>query len=322
MHERFATVHVEKFLIRPNFSWGGKANSLKKEPFSRFRDVAKPLQRFVTVLFSAQHRAPRPGANGYLLNIMLAAVSLLTIVGLSACNTSPDARAILDTCIATHGGAAFQYSLIEFEFRGKNYSAERRGGYFKYKRVFRDTARWVVDILDNDGFTRTINGQPDSLPPEQRRRLANSLNSVIYFALLPFPLQDPAVRARYLGSVAIRGEPYHHLEVTFEPEGGGEDYQDVFHYWIHREHHTLDYFAYRFHVNGGGVRFRAASNPRVRNGIRLADYLNYKPPDEKIVLDSLPNFYQNDRLIPVSEVKLENLRVNLLEKNPRKRIPR
>ena len=231
-----------------------------------------------------------------------------------SCQEQINARKIVDACIAAHGGGAFQHSFIEFEFRGKHYSSERRNGHFKYKRVYRDSTRWIVDILDNHGFTRTINSETVALDDKTRNSLSNSLNSVMYFALLPFPLNDPAVKKQYLGGTIIHGQPYYQIKVTFQAEGGGDDFDDAFLYWIHKKKHTLDYFAYRYHVNGGGVRFREAVNPRVINGIRMTDYLNYKPTDETTALTLLDAQFEAGNLIKVSEIRLEALQINLLER--------
>ncbi len=88
---------------------------------------------------------------------------------------------------------------------------------------------------------------------------SNSVNSVAYFALLPFRLNDAAVNKRYIGTSEIKGEPYFEIEVTFQQKGGGKDHDDVFIYWIHQQHFTMDYLAYSFIVDGGGTRFRKRS---------------------------------------------------------------
>lgn len=86
----------------------------------------------------------------------------------------------------------------------------------------------------------------------------NSVNSVHYFAYLPQGLNDKAVQKELLGEVVLKGEPYYKVRVTFAQEGGGNDYEDVFIYWFHKQKFTMDYLAYEFHVDGGGMRFREA----------------------------------------------------------------
>ncbi|NIS49152.1 MAG: hypothetical protein GWN61_25160, partial [candidate division Zixibacteria bacterium] len=187
-------------------------------------------------------------------------------------------QAVIDQTIKVHGGDRYSASMIEFDFRDKHYTARREDGLFTYTRSFADSIGKIKDVLTNQRFKRTINGLKVQLRERDKRRYAASVNSVIYFALLPFPLNDPAVKKRYIGETPINGQPYHTIEITFRKEGGGQDYQDVFAYWIHKTDFTMDYLAYRFHDDGGGTRFRDAYNPRTINGIRFADYHNYQGP--------------------------------------------
>ena len=71
---------------------------------------------------------------------------------------------------------------------------------------------------------------------------SESLNSVIYFALLPYKLSDKAVKVSYKQDVSILGKDYFEIEVTFDVEGGGKDHDDKFYYWVDKERNTV----YRF----------------------------------------------------------------------------
>ena len=55
-----------------------------------------------------------------------------------------------------------------------------------------------------------------------------SVNSVHYFAVLPYGLDGKAVNKTYVNKVDIKGKSYHKIKVTFNEEGGGEDFEDVF----------------------------------------------------------------------------------------------
>ena len=167
------------------------------------------------------------------------------------------------------------------------------------------------DILENDGFHREVNGETVPLSEEWQGRYARSVNSVIYFALLPFPLNDSAVKKRYLGTEAIRGKSYHKIEVTFHQEKGGRDFDDVFIYWIHQEKHTMDYLAYEFHVDGGGLRFREAFNQRRVDGILFADFHNFKGDKSALAVSDLANAFVKGKLEKASEIVLENIKVEL-----------
>ncbi len=66
----------------------------------------------------------------------------------------------------------------------------------------------------------------------------------------------------------------------------------------------MDYLAY----SKFGNRFRAAYNIRVVNGIRFADYVNFKSgaliePD----LEDYDNLYENSELTELSKIELEDI---------------
>jgi hypothetical protein len=218
------------------------------------------------------------------------------------------AQAIVDQAIAAHGGARFEALEIAFDFRGRHYTATRDGGLYTYTRSFTDSTGKVEDVLNNEGFVRKVNGRAVSLPEERKAAFSRSVNSVIYFALLPFGLNDPAVQKTYLGEATVQQEPYYKIGVTFEKEGGGEDYDDEFVYWIHQQTHRVDYLAYSYQTEGGGIRFRAAFEPRVVAGLRFQQYINYEPPHEQVALTELDQLFEAGKLIELSRIQLENIR--------------
>ncbi|MEN0004759.1 MAG: DUF6503 family protein, partial [Bacteroidota bacterium] len=140
---------------------------------------------------------------------------------------------------------------------------------------------------------------------------SNSVNSVVYFALLPYFLNDGAVQKTYLGEAKLNQRWYHKIKVTFAQEGGGKDFEDEYIYWINKGGYTMDYLAYNYQVNGGGARFRAAYNFRVEKGIRFADYRNMKPLDGSMEVASFDALYEADQLKEVSRIETENVRVDL-----------
>ncbi|MCB0376061.1 MAG: hypothetical protein KDD04_09105 [Sinomicrobium sp.] len=90
---------------------------------------------------------------------------------------------------------------------------------------------------------------------------------------------------------------------------GGEDFEDVYLYWVDKESFTTDYLAYEFHVNGGGLRFREAYNVRTVGGIRFVDYYNFKPKDKNVILDDLDRLFDRGELELLSEIILEDISV-------------
>lgn len=238
-------------------------------------------------------------------------LSFLIIIILSSCEND-DSQQIIDRAIEAHGGKLFENVHIEFDFRNRHYTSHRRGGIYTYTREFRDSTGQVKDILTNNNFQREINGEPANITDERAKAFSNSVNSVIYFALLPYGLNDPAVRKKYVGETELNGKTYHVIQITFEEEGGGKDHEDVFLYWIEKETYTMDYLAYTYESDGGGIRFREALSRRKVDGILFQDYINYEPADKNTPLDKMESLYKNGELKKLSNIVVENISVKLL----------
>lgn len=222
-----------------------------------------------------------------------------------------DPQVIIDKAIATHGGNKFLQLQVAFDFRDKHYESIRQDGLYTYTRSFADTIGQVNDVLTNAKFTRTINGQVKDLPEERVKAFSASVNSVIYFALLPFGLNDQAVKKEYLGNTTIKAIPYHKIKVTFIQNGGGTDYQDEFLYLINQKSLTLDYLAYTYQTDGGGIRFRQAINPRKIGGILFQDYINFEPIGE-INFWEIEKEFEAGKLKELSRIELKNIRIKAL----------
>ena len=230
---------------------------------------------------------------------------LLGLFGISCRQPLPTdpAQRLIMQAVDAYGGDRYDRAHYEFVFRDKTYTFMNDGPRYRYTRT--DTLG-NKDVLDNDGISRTLNGTPVPLSEKQRSAYTESVNSVIYFATLPHKLQDSAVRATHAGTVTIKGEPYEVLDVRFVEAGGGTDFEDHFRYWIHANRHTVDYLAYDYRVNGGGVRFRSAYNPRTVGGIRFQDYVNYKAPTGTALAD-LPQLYESGALQELSRIETKQI---------------
>ncbi len=236
----------------------------------------------------------------------------VALIGLMACHSSPDPQRIIDAAIENHGGEAYQSVRISFDFRDRHYVIIHDGERFQYERHFSDSTGNIRDVLTNQGFQRYLNEQGITDTVKKAPAYARSVNSVAYFALLPYKLNDPAVKKAYLGEAVVNSRSYHMIEVTFQEEGGGEDHQDRFVYWIDTENLTMEYLAYRYYTDGGGLRFRAPYNIRTVGGIRFSDYENYRESDPEIPLEDYHLLYQEDYLKLLSRIELENIKVEPL----------
>ncbi|MCM4160774.1 deoxyribose-phosphate aldolase [Antarcticibacterium flavum] len=239
---------------------------------------------------------------------------LLSIILISSCQRQEEeitAQDVIDRTIERAGGERFKRATVEFRFRDHTYKSIRNGGEFHLERNRKDSIGHYRDILSNTGYQRFLNDSLLTVPDSMVVRYSSSVNSVHYFAHLPYGLNDRAVNKEMAGEAVIKGEPYYQLKITFQQEGGGADHHDEFMYWIHKKNYTIDYLAYKFQVNDGGIRFRAAYNPRVIGGLRFVDYKNYTIEDLETRLEELDELYEQGQLDMLSNIKTEILNVEV-----------
>lgn len=234
---------------------------------------------------------------------------LIFTVVFSSCTTFlTDPQKIIDKSIKAAGGDKYLKSTIEFDFRNRHYVAKRDGGSFSYERIFKDSMGTIRDIVSNKGHVREINSMIEVLPDSMSVKYTASTNSVIYFALLPYGLNDHSVQKKYLGDTMIENQIFYKVEITFTQEGGGEDFQDVFHYWINREDFTIGYLAYSFNENDEtSLRFRKAINPRKVTSIQFYDFINYKPKSNSVKMEELELLFTKGELEELSKIELQNI---------------
>ncbi len=224
--------------------------------------------------------------------------------------TVSEVARIINETIKVAGGPVFKKSKITFDFRGKTYASYRNNAGIEMSRLTIDTAKGKIkDIVLPNGFKRLINDEIVTVPDSMAVRYSNSVNSVHYFAYLPQGLNDKAVNKELLGEVTIKNIPYYKIKITFDQEGGGVDFDDIFVYWINKENYKIDYLAYEFHVDGGGVRLREAYNERYIGNLRFVNYNNYKPIDASSNVKDMDKAFEENNLKLLSKIELENINV-------------
>ena len=236
----------------------------------------------------------------------------LFLIGCTPSEKKITAQQVIDKTILFSGADKVGASEVSFKFRDKVYSATRKNGSFKLFRSFTKDSAAIVEVLTNDGYRRSINSQVVQVVDSMVPRYRNSINSVHYFSVLPFGLNDKAVQKKLLKPTTLMGKEYYKVEVTFSKNGGGEDFEDVYIYWIGKEDFLIDYLAYSYHTNGGGKRFRALNEACLKNGVRFVDYLNYKPLNSAVSLIDIDIEYESNQLKKVSEIILEDIKVKFL----------
>lgn len=245
-----------------------------------------------------------------LLSIILLTVA---IVSCKQRDTQLTAQAIVDEAIANSCNGNCDHATIDFTFRDRCYVSKRDGGNYQYERITTDSTGITHDILTNNGFLRYKNDTLVKVPDSMVTRYSNSINSVHYFAQLPYGLNAPAARKELVGEAIIKGEPYFEIGVNFVEERGGKDFEDEFVFWIHKENYTVDYFAYSYATDGGGIRFREAYNARIVKGIRFVDYNNFKPRSSEVALTDLDSLFEKGELDLLSKIETESVGVILVK---------
>ncbi|WP_396596184.1 DUF6503 family protein [Dokdonia sp. R86516] len=243
--------------------------------------------------------------------------AIIIVLFITSCSQkTPTAQEIVDKAIAASGGAQIEHASIHFKFRDFYYRATRNKGLRTLERCTDAECQVQQDVIKDDGeFVRFRESAPIPVADSMKNRYANSVNSVHYFSVLPYGLNDPAVRKKLVDEVTVKGESYYRIMVTFAQEGGGDDFQDEYMYWINKENYHVNYLAYNYQTSDGGTRFREAYNERIIEGIRFVDYRNYKPEEQFPALTTLDNLFENNKLNLLSKIELENITVTICPDN-------
>ena len=231
------------------------------------------------------------------MTLLYRSVFAVSVFLLLACQNSKglSAEALIEASVEAHGMNEFNKKSIEFQFRNYRYSQTHDKQGLIYTRR-KNTTPDILDLLHSkNGFQRTLVNEKVTLSDSIALIYSESLNSVLYFFRLPFNLKDPGAIKTLMDTEQINGKAYQKVGIHFTSENGGVDHQDTFRYWFDKEIQTLDYLAYQYHTNAGGVRFRVAINRRTIQGLVFQDYENYTAP-KNTPLDDLPKMYEDGKL--------------------------
>ncbi|MFT2008498.1 DUF6503 family protein [Pontibacter sp. 13R65] len=238
--------------------------------------------------------------------------AVLLVSLLCACDpTEPEVRQLVENTIRVHGQADYKGGVISFRSGEVLYRVLRHHDAFVYSRTFQDAnGQRVHDVVQNSGFSRTINEQEEKLSPELNIELAAAVSREIFLALLPYNLNNPSVQQKYEGNFELKGQEYHKVRFTLpaQREIAGEKLELIG--WFHKQQHTLDYVGFRPEKDGA-VQFWEAKNPRKIGGIRFQDYTAYSTTD-RISIERLDQAFDLGRLQQQSEIALTEIKTNSL----------
>ncbi|MEM7585700.1 MAG: DUF6503 family protein [Acidobacteriota bacterium] len=219
---------------------------------------------------------------------------------------------IVDRAIAFHGGDLYTSRATRLDLCSKSgcfqVDAAMDGDRFDY-RVRRETEETRLEVRStNETLEVWRDGVQVEIEAARAQGYRDWAMARVYFCFLPFRLNDPSVLKQDLGLVEWQGRKLHKVKVTFDA-GSSTDASDEYVYWFDPESARLEYFAYSYDDNGGGLRFRRAVNHRRVGGILFFDQENLGSEDAELSVDALDAEVVHDRLRQISTVRLENIRV-------------
>ena len=226
---------------------------------------------------------------------------------------------IVARAIEHHGGELYRASETELDVCSKSgcfhVVARVDGDRFAYTvsgkvREVRREVRW-----SNDALEVRENGTPVAVEPEREQRYRDWAMARVYFCFLPYRLDDPSVIQHELGLVDWEGRRLHRVKVTFEP-GTSTDAGDEYMYWFDPETARLEYFAYSYDDDGGGLRFRRAFDHRRVGGLLVFDQDNYGVEGPGLSVDAIDPAYVKSRMRHISTVRLEQISVEPIPPSP------
>jgi hypothetical protein len=231
------------------------------------------------------------------------------LLGMLGCQKSEqktiEPSEVIEKAVEFSGKSKLNENVLKFKFRDYFYKAMPTCEGLQFERL--STTSPTRDVVKNGKLTRFYQDSIVKLADTTAFSYYESVNSVHYFTQLPLRLEDAAVRPSYLGEEEINAKAYHKLKVKFTENEGGEDFEDAYIYWFDTSDFSMDFLAYSFLVNGGGLRFRKAINQRTIDGVVFQDYENYKPKGTSQKLEDLGQFWEKGDLELLSKIENENV---------------
>ena len=243
------------------------------------------------------------------------AAGLLSLAAAPAAAAEPPRLEIVARAIEHHGGELYRHSETSLTLCSGSgcYRIRSRvdGGLYEHEvsGPYRGAERRV--LASNDSLAAWRDGQPLAPSPELSAALRDWAMARVYFAFLPFRLEDPDVLQEDLGVEEWEGRRLRRVKVGFVA-GTSTDAEDEYLYWFDPDSGRLEQFAYSFSGRPGGLRFRRLSNYRRIGGILFFDQTNLGVDGEGLSVDQVRPEFVARRMRPVSEVTLRNVTVREL----------
>ncbi len=182
------------------------------------------------------------------------------------------------------------------------------GGLYRHEVSGPYRGRTRTVRADNNSVSASRDGEPLIVLDQAKQALRDWATARIYFAFLPYRLNDPGVLQQDLGIEQWEGRRLHKVKVSFVA-GSSTDAEDEYLYWFDPETARLEQFAYSFQGRPGGLRFRQLGNYRRIGGILFFDQSNLGVEGPDLRVDQINPGFVRERMREVSRVELKNITV-------------
>lgn len=220
---------------------------------------------------------------------------------------------IVRRSIDYHGGDLYEKTEVALRLCSGSgcydVRAWRDGGLYEHQVAGPVSAGHREVIATNDSLRHWADGVEQAVEsPADEQSLRDWATARLYFAFLPFRLNDPGVRQHDLGLESWGGRDLHKVKITFRA-GSSSDAQDEFLYWFDPETSRLEQFAYSYDGSPGGLRFRTLEDYRRVGGILFSDQSNLGIEGDGLSVDQITPDYVASALRLISRVRLEEIEV-------------
>lgn len=234
------------------------------------------------------------------------------------------ASGLVARSIAHHGGDLYEATRIVLDLCSKSgcsaLEVRQDDGLYEYCATARLKAgERKVCIANNSvrewmGGVGLATGAVPSSPAALDRdaALRDWVMQRVYFAFLPYRLEDPSVRLQDQGLEEWDGRQLRRVKVVFE-SGTSTDADDEFLYWFDRSTARLEQFAYSYKRTDGGLRFRRLTNYRRVGGILFFDQENFGVEGPGLSVYLVSPAYVQGSMRHVSTVELKDIHVGPLD---------
>ena len=218
--------------------------------------------------------------------------------------------------IAHHGGELYDSSAVTMTMCSGSgcyeLAVESRGGVYRHRVAGPVSAGHRAVEATNDTVRHWRDGvEVEIADATEAQRLRDWATARLYFAFLPYRLDDPSAMQRDLGLERWGERELRKVKVTFRP-GTSSDAQDEFLYWFDAETGRLEQFAYSFAGRPGGLRFRRLDNYQRVGGLLFFDQENLGVEGDGLSVDQIDPAFVTQRMRPISRIHLDHITVTPL----------